>query len=110
MVARTRARRPNLTESDFIAMLGRDVNAETAEFVWFAMIECLQAWQLTPHPNDHIVKDLPIHEHDLTLDWMPRYAALYGADAKNWLQWPVGWEGTVRNFARWLELGLSQQR
>ncbi|MGZ3257371.1 MAG: hypothetical protein ACXU68_11445, partial [Croceibacterium sp.] len=46
MVARTRARRANPTQDEFIAMLSHDVNPETAEFVWFAMIEYLQRWQL----------------------------------------------------------------
>jgi hypothetical protein len=73
------------------------------------MIEYLQKWQLTPHPDDHISKDLPIDDDDPTLDWMPRYARLYGADWKSWPQWPEEWEGTVRNFARWLELGLARQ-
>ena len=109
MVARTRQRRPNPTESEFIAMLSRDVNSKTAEFVWFAMIEYLQRWQLTPHPDDHLVNDLPIDDDDPHLDWMPRYAELYGANPKEWPQFPEDWEGTVRNFARWLELGRSQQ-
>lgn len=90
-------------------MLSRDVNSKTAEFVWFAMIEYLQRWQLTPHPDDHLSNDLPIDDGDPHLDWMPRYAELYGADPKEWPQFPKDWEGTVRNFARWLELGLSQQ-
>jgi hypothetical protein len=109
LVARTRQRRPNPTEGEFIAMLSRDVNPETAEFVWFAMIEYLQKWQLTPHPDDHISKDLPIDDDDPTLDWMPRYAQLYEANWKSWPQWPAEWDGTVRNFARWLELGLARQ-
>lgn len=109
MVARTRQRRRNPTESEFVAMLSREVNPETAEFVWFAMIEYLQPWQLTPHPDDHLSKDLPIGDDDPVMDWLPRYARLYGADWKIWPQWPEERAGTVRNFARWLELGLAQQ-
>jgi hypothetical protein len=109
MVARTRQRRPNPTQSEFIAMLSRDVNPETAEFVWFSIIEYLQPWQLTPHPDDHLSGDLPIDDDEPAIDWMPRYAEFYGANWKIWPQWPKHWEGTVRNFARWLELGLSQQ-
>jgi hypothetical protein len=109
MVARTRQRRPNPTESEFVAMLSREVNPETAEFVWFAMIEHLERWQLTPHPDDHLFKDLPIDDDDPTMDWLPRYAQLYGADWKFWPPWPEEWAGTVRNFARWLEFGLAQQ-
>src|SRR5690242_15870024 len=109
MVARTRQRRPNPTESEFVAMLSREVNPETAEFVWFAMIEYLERWQLTPHPDDHLSKDLPIDDDDPAMDWLPRYAQLYGADWKLWPPWPEEWAGTVRNFARWLEFGLAQQ-
>lgn len=109
MVARTRQRRPNPTQSEFVAMLGRDVNPETAEFVWFAIIEYLQPWQLTPHPDDHLSADLPVDRDEPTRDWMPRYAEFYGADGKRWPPWPRHWKGTVRNFARWLELGLSRQ-
>ena len=109
MVARTRGRRPNPSGSEFVAMLSRDVNPETAEFVWFAMIESLQPWQLTPHPDDHLFEDLPIDDDEPTMDWMPRYAKFYGANWKDWPRWPEDWEGTVRNFARWLELGLSRQ-
>ena len=110
MVARTRQRRVNPTESEFVTMLSRDVNPETAEFVCFAIIEYLQRWQLTPHPDDDLVNDLPIGSDDPTIDWLPRYAELYGANWKLWPKWPQGWDGTVRNFARWLELGLSRQR
>jgi hypothetical protein len=109
MVARTLQRRPNPTESEFVAILSRDVNPETAEFVWFAIIEYLARWQLTPDPDDHLFIDLPIDEDDPMLDWMPRYARLYGADWKFWPAWPKGWRFTVRNFARWLEFGLAQQ-
>ena len=109
MVARTLQRRPNPTESEFVAILSRDVNPETAEFVWFAIIEYLARWQLTPDPDDHLFIDLPIDEDDPMLDWMPRYARLYGADWKVWPAWPKGWRFTVRNFARWLEFGLAQQ-
>ncbi len=90
-------------------MLSRDVNSKTAEFVWFAMIEYLQRWQLTPHPDDHLFNDLPIDDDDPHRDWMPRYAELYGANPKEWPPFPENWERTVRNFGRWLELGLSQQ-
>ena len=109
MVERTRQLRRNLTESEFVAMLSRDVNPATAEFVWFSIIDYLRRWQLTPHPDDHLFRDLPIDDDEPTMDWLPRYAELYDANWRDWPQWPEEWDGTVRNFARWLELGLSQQ-
>jgi len=105
-VARTLARRTNLTRDEFVALLVPDVSPGTAEFVWDATIECLDVWHLSPHPDDHLVRDLPFDDDDPTMDWLPTFAKMHCLDWKAWPKWPADWEGTVRNFALWLELGL----
>jgi hypothetical protein len=105
MVARTLARRPNPTEAEFMAMLGGDVRPEVAAFLWETMIPYLEP-KLTPHPDDRLFDDLPIGDDDPSMDWLPEFAERHGLKAKHWPQWPEEWDGTVRNFARWLEAGL----
>jgi len=107
MVARTRARRPNPTEAQFMAMLSADVRPEVAAFLWETMLPYLKP-KLTPHPDDHLFDDLPIGDDDPSLDWLPEFAERHGMKAKHWPQWPEDWDGTVRNFARWLEAGLRR--
>lgn len=105
MIDTTLARRPNPTRHEFVAMLSDDVRPETAEFLWDS-IACLVAPRLTPHPDDHLADDLPIDPDEPAMDWMPEFAERHGVNAMHWPQWPDEWEGTVRNFARWLEAGL----
>lgn len=105
MVARTLARRPNPSEAEFVAMLSEDVRPEVAVFLWETMAPYLEP-KLTSHPDDDLVGDLPIDPDEPAMDWMPEFAKRHGADWKHWPQWPEHWEGTVRNFARWLEAGL----
>jgi hypothetical protein len=56
---------------------------------------------------DRLSLDLPIDDDDPAMDWLPRFAAMHGKDHKVWPDWPKNWKRTVRNFARWLELGLA---
>ncbi len=105
MIDTTLARRTNPTRHEFVAMLSDDVRPETAEFVWDS-IASLVAPRLTPHPDDHLADDLPIDPDEPAMAWMPEFAARHAVDAKQWPQWPDEWEGTVRDFARWLEAGL----
>ena len=105
MIATTLARRANPTKHEFVAMLSKEVRPETAEFLWDSMI-ALVAPRLTPHPDDHLVHDLPIDPDEPAMDWMPEFAARHGVNAKHWPQWPDAQETTVRNFARWLDAGL----
>jgi hypothetical protein len=107
MIERTLAARPNPTESQFLAMLeSDDIRAEVAQFVWQVAAPCV-APDLTPHPDDHMWLDLPIDEEEPLMDWWVEFAALHGV-AKDWPGWPDGWECSVRNYARWLELGLQK--
>lgn len=106
MISNTLARRDNPTREEFIALLERDVSNETAAFMWDTMIVYLEP-RLAPHPMDHLALDLPIDDDDPTLDWLPSFAELHGKNHKDWPEWLKDWKGTVQNFARWLELGLT---
>lgn len=107
-IARTSDRRKNPSRDEFRAMLADDVSPETAEFLWETMIVYLEP-KLTPHPEDHLVKDLPIDDGDWSMDWVLDFADKHGLDHKAWPYFPEGWEPTVRNFALWLEMGLPQE-
>jgi hypothetical protein len=108
MVQRTKARRPNPTRAEFVAMLRREVRPETAEFLWERMAFLLPT--VAPHPNDHLWNDLPIDESEPMVEWLVDYAHRHGLSAQDWPAWPAGSPCTVRNYARWLELGLARQR
>ena len=105
MIDTTLARRANPARHEFVAMLSEDVRPETAEFLWDSIADVV-APRLTPHPDDHLVDDLPIDPDEPTMDWMPEFAQRHGLNAEHWPQWPDAQENTVRNFARWLEAGL----
>jgi hypothetical protein len=108
MIARTRARRPDLSHSEFVVRLSRDVRPETAEFLWEQMAFLLPT--VAPHPDDHLWNDLPIDHEEPTSDWLIEFAKRHGARWEDWPDWPAGTACTVRNYARWLERGLEQAR
>ena len=103
---RLAARRPNPTREEFLALMGQDVDPDIAEWMW----DQLQVYYnpLTPHPDDHLLKDACIDDGDVTMDWLPEFAKAQGLPWKQWPDWPQEWELTVRNFARWLQLGRDQ--
>ena len=105
MVAQTSARRQNPTQEQFVAMLDGEVSKETAAFLW-ERLTFLIGPHLTPHPDDDLANDLPIDPDEPTMDWLPEFAELHGRNHRDWPEWPQNWQGTVRNFARWLEMGL----
>lgn len=99
-------KRPNPTREEFLAWMSEDVDSEIAEWMW----DSLQVYYtpLTPHPNDHLLKDACIDDGDVSLDWLPAFAEPRGMRWKEWPDWPQDWELTVRNYARWLQLGRDQ--
>jgi hypothetical protein len=105
-IARTRARRPDLSRAEFVALLRREVRPETAEFLWEQMAFLLPT--IAPHPDDHLWNDLPIDEAEPTEDWLAEFADRHGVSAQDWPDWPAGSPCTVRNYARWLERGLDR--
>ena len=105
-IAQTRQHRANPTREEFMAMLANDVSQASASFVWEVMQDILPR-QLAPHPDDDMVKDLPLDAEEWRLDWPGQFARMQGIDEDRIPDWPKTWEPTVRNYARWLELGLK---
>lgn len=99
-------RRPSPTREQFLAMLADDVDEDVALWIWDQTTFYYRP--LTPHPDDHLIRDARIDDDDVTMDWLPEFAATRGLPWKEWPDWPAEWELTVRNFARWLQLGLTR--
>ncbi|MEM6856732.1 MAG: hypothetical protein AAF559_02590 [Pseudomonadota bacterium] len=106
-VSRTVAKRANPVREDFLEMMAPDVSREASEFVWEHASDCLAFYcpDIAPHPDDHLIHDLPIDEDDWSLDWPFLWARQCDFPEKNLPDWPSGWPVTIRNFARWLDLG-----
>ena len=102
---RTLARRPNPDRAAFIALLAGDVRPETAQYLWDKIADYVGPL-LTPHPDDHLYDDLLIDDDDPVMDWLPEFAEIHGLEWKGWPDWPADWDSNVRNFVRWLEMGL----
>ena len=101
-IARTKAKRPSPTREEFIAMMKNDVSESTAEFLWDSAMENIEPW-LAPHPDDDLVKDLPIAEEDWSMEWPRAYAERAGFHESNLADWPEDWPPTLRNFGKWLD-------
>lgn len=84
--------------------MAADVSLETSKFLWDTAIIYLEP-RLTPHPDDHLVDDLPIDEDDWSMDWPREFAEQCGSHESNLPEWPEGWPATFRNFGRWLDMG-----
>lgn len=105
-MARTAARRPNPTESEFLAMMVQDCSAEAARFVWEQALPYVER-RLAPHPDDHLLDDLCIDDGDIDMDWISDWADRFGVPEHDLPEWPQDWPLTVRNFARWCDLALT---
>lgn len=106
-IAATLERRPNLTRAEFCELMVLDVSRPTAEFVWDKMIGDLEP-KLAPHPDDDLAKDLPIDDEEWSMDWPSEFAGRHGFSENDLPDWPEGWRATVRNYGRWLEMGLAR--
>lgn len=101
---RVTARRPNPTEAEFLAMMAPDCSAQAAQFMWDQLLPYVTP-RLTPHPDDLLIDDLRIDDGDISMDWPVDWAEREGLAESDLPYWPNGWPLTVRNFARWLDLG-----
>ena len=100
------ARRPNPTHEQFIALLVEDCDHDIAEFVWRIFTEDYSGWgvELTPHPDDDYLRDLPIDPENQG-DWLDEFRESFALSHGNFPRWPDGAQTTVRKFARWLSDG-----
>ncbi|MEM9311399.1 MAG: hypothetical protein AAGA34_08115 [Pseudomonadota bacterium] len=101
---RTAARRPNLTEAEFRAMMEKECAPDIAQFLWDQCLSYVEP-RLTPHPDDHLFDDLKIDDDDVSMDWTREWSERRGFHESNFQDWPSDWAPTVRNFGRWLEMG-----
>jgi len=95
-------RRPNPTREQFLEWMRVDVSQEAAEFLWENALFYLEP-HATPHPDDDLIKDLPIDNDDIWLDWTLDWATLRGFHESNFPDWPEEIPPTIRNFGRWLD-------
>ncbi len=103
----TLARRANPDQEEFLALMSPHVSTEASEFLWHAALPYLEGkpWNLTPHPDDSLVDDLPIADEDWSMEWPLEWAAERGFHESNRPDWPDDWPPTIRNYGRWLDLG-----
>ncbi|NCP14351.1 MAG: hypothetical protein GW858_09340 [Sphingomonadales bacterium] len=101
---RVAVRRPNPTETEFLAMMAQDCSPDAARFLWAQTLSYVEP-RLTPHPDDLLLDDLCIDDGDVTMDWPQVWAERQGLPKSDLPDWPKEWPLTVRNFARWLDLG-----
>ncbi|WP_257545745.1 hypothetical protein [Sphingopyxis sp. DBS4] len=96
--------RVNPGREEFVALLMDDCDPDIAEFLWTIFTEEYSHWgvELSPHPDDNYLEDMPI-DPDNQGDWLSDFCAANDLSPKDMPHWPDGWETTVRNFARWLQ-------
>lgn len=106
-IRETLARRSNPTETEFMGLMSGDVSEEAARFLWQTTLPYLEFHKppLTPHPDDDLVKDLPIDDDDISMDWPREWAEQQGFHESNLPDWPKEWSVTLRNYGRWLDMG-----
>ncbi|AKM08964.1 hypothetical protein AB433_01615 [Croceicoccus naphthovorans] len=101
----TFARRKNLEQSEFLALMYNDCAPEAAEFLW-ETTKFYLAPRLTPHPDDDLFRDLPIDDEDWSIDWPRDFARQYGFSESDLPEWPKEQPVTIRNYGRWLSTGI----
>lgn len=110
-IAATLARRPNPTKAKFMEMMRSDISEEAASFLWQTALPYLSFHKppLTLHPDDDLVRDLPIDPDEISMDWPRDWAEARGFHESNLPVWPREWPVTIRNYGRWLDMGPQSQ-
>lgn len=104
--ARVAAHRPNPTEAEFLTMMSQDCSQEAARFVWEQALFYVEP-RLTPHPDDLLIDDLCIDDDDIGMDWPQVWVEQQNLKETDLPDWPKDWPLTVRNYARWCDLGAK---
>lgn len=107
LVARLIDRRPSPSKDEFLALMAPDVSHEASEFIWerSAILLAFGKDELAPHPDDHLVEDLPIDDEEWSMYWPQEWAELKDFHESNLYDWPGDWPVTIRNYGRWLDMG-----
>jgi uncharacterized protein YneF (UPF0154 family) len=101
---RVAANRPNPSKQQFLGAMKAHCSAEVSEFLWEKALYYVGP-RLTPHPDDHLIRDLNIDDDDIALDWPRDWAERRGFHPSNLPDWPKEWPATIRNIGRWLDMG-----
>ena len=106
-IRRTLERRANPTRQEFMQLMAMNVSKEASEFLWEQSLPELNYFnqEIAPHPDDHLIDDLPIDEEGWSMEWPILWAERRGFHESNLPDWPEEWPVTVRNFGRWLDMG-----
>lgn len=105
---RLAAKRTCITKEEFIARLEPDADLRISEWLWDQAKPYYEP--LKPHPDDHLLRDAMIDDGDVSMDWVSDFAEQMGLDEKRFPDWPVDWELTLRNYARWLQQAMDTGR
>lgn len=110
-VAAFAATRASPNREEFIVLLADDCEPDIAEFAWTIFSEEYSDWgvDLTPHPDDDYLKDIPIDPENQD-DWLNDFCAANDLRPRGVLHWPEGQATTIRNFARWLSITRQSLR
>ncbi|MEO6154075.1 MAG: hypothetical protein ABIT09_08695 [Croceibacterium sp.] len=57
-------------------MLQTDVDKDVAEWLWNEALPYYTP--LTPHADDHLIREARIDDDDVTMDWLPAFAKARG--------------------------------
>ena len=96
-------RRQNPNAAEFVEQMTLQTSREAADFMW-EMLREYTGQYATPHPTDHLYDDLCIDNGDVDIDWPEQWAEHRALEMRVLPDWPKGWETTVLNFGRWLDM------
>jgi hypothetical protein len=108
-IANTLAIRPNPTREHFLEMMLADVSLRSSEFLWETTKFYLEP-RLAAHPDDDLIRDLPICEEDWAMDWPRDFADRAGFIEEDYPDWPNDWPTTIRNYGKWLDMGFERSQ
>jgi len=109
-IAELLAKRVNPSRDEFLALMVPDVSQEASEFLWEVSVDAIGFLkpELTIHPDDNLLDDLPIDQGEWDLDWPSEWADRQGIPETGLPDWPEDCPVTIRNFGLWLDLGAAQ--